>query len=97
MQLKDFINQVVISTKTKQRMLLCEITSPYFRTVTVEPNQEGHHTFYSWPTINGDAFKNGYLVFENPDLLRPFRAAYDTFCRSQEAYCEEYGYWMRKD
>ena len=26
-----------------------------------------------------------------------FKAAYDAYCRSKDAYWEEYGYWFRKD
>lgn len=96
MELKDFLKKVVINIDG-QRMYLTEITSPYFETVTVEPDATGHHTFYSWPTINGDAFKTGALRFEDTSLLEPFRKAYDAYCRTEDAHWEEYGYWLRRD
>ena len=96
MQLNEFINKVVIATASQKRMYLREITSPYLCTVTVQPEENGHYGFYSWPTINGDPFKNGYLVFEDASLMQPFREAYDAYCRTQDAYWEEYGYWMRR-
>ncbi len=96
MQLKDFLNKVVISTKTKKRMYLVEITAPYFKTVTAE-EENGHYTYYSWPTINGNAFEEGYLEFEDKKLQKPFLEVYKAYTRTKEAYWEEYGYWMRRD
>ncbi len=97
MELKDFINKVVISTYSKKRMYLYDITSPYFRTVTVDPDECGHHTYYIWPTINGDAFETGDLVFEEEGLNEKFKAVYDAYCHTKDAHWEEYGYWLRKD
>ncbi len=97
MELKDFIKKVVVATETGKRMYLWEITSPYFRTVTVSPDADGHYTFYSWPTINGDAFSTGALTFEDQCLNESFKKAYADYCRSSDAYWEEYGYWMRRD
>ena len=96
MQLKDFINKVVISTATNKRMYLCEITSPYFKTVSVDADEYGH-TWHVWPTINGNAFENGRLVFEDSSLTAPFLSVYNDYCRTKDAYWEEYGYWMRRD
>lgn len=97
MELKDFIGKVVISTKTKQRFYLHRITAPDIGTVTVAPDSFGHHTFYRWDTINGDPFSNGNLIFEDATLLEPFKKVYDAYCRTEDAYWENYGYWMRKD
>lgn len=96
MELKEFIGKVVIKTYNNQRCILREITSPSIGVITVEPDQHGHHTCYCWDTINGDPFKKGYLVFEDPSLAEPFRLAYDAYCRSEDAYWEEYDYWMRR-
>ena len=30
-------------------------------------------------------------------LLEPFKKVYDTYSRTEDAYRENYGYWMRKD
>lgn len=97
MELKDFLNKVVVATATGNRMYLTEITSPYFQTVTVEPDKSGHHTFYRWPTINGDAFSSGKLSFLDEGLNAPFIAAFKAYERTEAAYWEEYGYWMRRD
>lgn len=97
MELKEFIGKVVISTKTKQKFYLKKITSPEIGVVTMTPDNDGHYTHYIWKTINGDPFSNGSLVFEDASLLEPFRKAYDAYCRSKDAYWEEYGYWMRMD
>ncbi len=97
MGIKDFIGKVVISTGSKERFYLDEITSPKIRVVTTTPDNQGHYTYYCWKTINGDPFSNGYLVFEDAGLLEPFKAAYDAYCRTKDAFWEEYGYWMRMD
>jgi hypothetical protein len=96
MELKDFLNKVVVGVNGT-RFYLKEITAPYISGVTVNPDEEGHHTFRKWPTINGDPFEKGYLVFEDKRLAAPFRAAYDAHCRTKDAYFEEFGYWMRRD
>ena len=97
MLINDFINKVVISTGMKERMYLCEITSPYFKTETIEPSANGNRRHYIWPTINGNAFENGALVFEDPSLTKPFLDTYEAFSHSQDAYWETFGYWLRKD
>lgn len=97
MELKDFKNKVVISNTTGERMYLIEITSPKLKTVTANKDSGGHHTFYSWPTINGTPFENGYLRFEEEGLEEAFKEAFDAYSRTKDAFYEEYGYWMRKD
>lgn len=97
MQIKDFTNKVVVCTSTKKRMYLYDIKAPSLTTVTVEPDKYGHHTFYSWPTINGDPFKNGYLVFEEEGLLEQFIKLYDEYSRTEDAYWENYEYWFRRE
>ena len=96
MQLKDFIGKVVIATHSGRRMFLTEITAPAFQTVTIQANDYGHRTYYSWPTINGNAFETGYLVFEDKTLLKPFLECYADFLRTEDAYWEEFDYWMRR-
>lgn len=95
MQLKDFIGKPLISAGG-QRLLLTRITAPYLQVVTDRPTN-GHHTFYRYDTINGDPISKGVWVFEDPTLKAPFLRAYNAHCRSQAGYCEEIGYWMRKD
>lgn len=97
MEIKDFIGKVVVSVATKRRFFICEITSPEIIVQTTEPDANGHHTRYCWKTINGDPITNGELVFEDSSLTEPFKAAYDAYCRTKDAYWEEYGYWMRRD
>lgn len=97
MQLQDFVGKTVVNTVTSKRFSLYKITSPEIVVVTLEPDAQGHHTFYAFPTINGDPFATGRLVFENPSLAKPFRNIYDAYCHSQDAYWEDYGYWMRRD
>lgn len=97
MELKDFVNRVVVAKKTGKRMYLIEITSPYLRTVTVEPDTTGHHTYYIWPTINGDPISEDILTFEDESLIEPFITVFKAYERTEAAYWEEYGYWMRRD
>ena len=97
MQLKDFIGKVVISTYTKRRFFITEITAPKICAVTTTPEAHGRCGSYAWRTINGDPFTNGDLVFEDPSLLEPFKRAFDAYCRTEDAYWENYDYWMRKD
>jgi hypothetical protein len=96
MELKDFIGKIVISTETKRRFVLHEITAPQIKVWTEKPDSHGHYSCYCWETINGDPFSNGYLVFEDPSLTEPFKAAFHAYCRTEDAYWEEYGYWLRK-
>jgi hypothetical protein len=97
MELKDFLNKVVVSVKTKKRYYLSDATAAFFRTVSVEPDENGHNPQYVWSTINGDPITNGDLVFEDPSLTVPFMEAYKAHCNSRAGYWEDYGYWMRKD
>ena len=96
MTLNDFIGKVVISTQTKRRYILTEITAPEIRAKTIELNH-GSPSHYAWKTINGDPFTNKYLVFEDEILNEKFKKSYDEYCHSEDAYWEEYGYWMRRD
>ncbi len=97
MELKEFIGKVVVSPTTKIRYRLSEITSPEIKAWTVKPDAYGHYTCYCWKTINGDPFSNGYLVFEDRSLTEAFKAAYNAYSRTKDAFMEEYGYWMRRD
>ena len=97
MKLTDFIGQIVIEPTTKKRYMLYEITAPCIVVVTEKPDARGYHTRYSWKTINGDPISNGILLFENATLTEPFKVAYNEDCHGNDAYWEEYGYWMRRD
>ena len=97
MELKEFLNKVVIGAKSKRRYVLYRITSPEIMIKTEQPDENGRYMFYTYSTINGDPISNGTLRFEDPSLTEPFKAAYDAYCRTQDARMEEYGYWMRKD
>ena len=96
MELKDFIGKVVISVKSGRRFELSSITAPEIEARTEKPDRFGHHACYCWETINGDPISNGILVFEDESLTEPFKKAYDAYCRTEDAYWENYGYWMRK-
>ena len=96
MDFKKFIDKVVISTFSKRRFVLTKITSPEIRARAEKPNLHGTYDNYSWETINGDPFSNGHLVFEDESLNEPFKKVYEEYCHSQDAYWEEYGYWLRK-
>lgn len=54
MELKDFIGKVVISTSSKTRYVLTEITAPEISVRTEKPNELGCYSHYCWETINGD-------------------------------------------
>ena len=96
MELKDFIGKVVIRASDKKRLFITALTAPKIETQTIEPGAYGYHTCYSWETINGDPITNGYLIFEDKSLTEPFKKVYDAYCRTEDAYWEEYDYWMRK-
>ena len=97
MELKDFIGKVVISTTSNVRYVLTEITAPEIAVRTEKPNDRGGYSCYCWETINGDPISRGCLKFEDESLTGPFKAAYSTYCRTQDAYWETYGYYMRRD
>jgi hypothetical protein len=97
MELKDFIGQVVISTKNKRRFKLYKITAPEIRVVTEKPGTSGYYEHYAFENTNGNPIATGMLVFENPALTEPFMAAFDAYDRTEAAYWEKYGYWMRRD
>jgi hypothetical protein len=96
MEIKDFIGKVVIERQSQKRYVLSEITSPYIAAKAEVSTSSGRGN-YIWGTINGDPFTNGVLKFEDSSLAEPFRVAYTAYCRSKDAYWEDYGYWMRKD
>lgn len=97
MDLKKFVGQVVISSVTKRRFILKNITAPEIGVVSETPGTSGYPEHYVYGTINGDPISTGTLVFENPALTEPFKAAYKAYCRTEAAYWESYGYWMRRD
>ena len=97
MELKDFIGKVVISSYSKTRYVLTEITAPEISVRTEKPNERGYYSHYCWETINGDPISKGDLVFEDLSLTEPFKAAYNAYCRTEDAYWENYGYYMRED
>ncbi|MBQ4066554.1 MAG: hypothetical protein IJD22_02800 [Clostridia bacterium] len=97
MEIKDFINKVVIYPKNNRRYLLYRITSPFITVASAQPDAGGHFSMYRIPTINGDPISTGELYFEDPSLKEPFLAAYGNYCRTEDAYWEEFEYWMRRD
>lgn len=97
MELKDFIGQVVISSATKRRFKLHEITAPEICVETEEPNASGYFEHYVFETINGDPISTGRLVFENPALTKPFVEAFAAYERTEDARWECYGYWMWRE
>lgn len=97
MEIKDFIGKVVIERRSQKRYVLSEITSPYIAAKEEVTTSMGSRGSYIWGTINGDPFTNGILAFEDSSLAEPFRVTYTAYCRSKDAYWEDYGYWMRKD
>ncbi len=97
MDIKRFLNTVVVSAENGKKYYLAEITSPYLKTIDFELNENGNRAQYIWPTINGNPIENGCLFFEDESLTEPFKAAYDAYCHSRDAYWEEYGYWLRRD
>ena len=76
---------------------MTKITSPLIWVKTVKLNEYGCPSHYQFQTINGDPFTNGVLVFEDASLSEPFKKVYGEYCRSKDAYWEDYGYWMRRD
>lgn len=97
MELKEFIGKTVIRTSDKKRLFITKITAPEIIVQTIDKDANGHHICYRFETINGDPVTNGYLVFEDESLTEPFKKAYDAYCRTKDAYWENYGYWMSKD
>ena len=96
MELTAFIGKVVVCPTTHRRFALTKITSPSINVTCLSPApMEG--TTYVFHTINGDPISNGTLVFEDARVAEPFKEAYAAYCRTKDAYWEEYGYWMRKD
>jgi hypothetical protein len=97
MELKDFIGQVVICAATKRRFRLYEITAPETCVVTEKPGSSGYLEHYTYRNINGNPISTGVLLCEKPELTEPFKAAFDAYERTEDAYWENYGYWMRRD
>ena len=97
MELKDFIGKVVVSAASGRRFILKEITAPEIGVVSVEPNAQGYRINYAYRTTNSDPFTDGILLFEDASLLEPFQAAYNAYCRTEDAYWEIYEYYMRRE
>lgn len=94
MELKEFIGKVVVKAGSKRRFYLREITAPCIGITSVDPEPNGYPVSYSYRTINGDPFSKGTLLFEEPDLLEPFKEAYNLYCRTEDARWENYHYWL---
>lgn len=97
MELKDFIDKVVVSAESKKRYVLRRITAPCIEVSTLEKDARGNSSFYCWSTINGDPITTGALLFEDASLTEPFKEAFEAYSHTQDAYWENYGYWMRRD
>lgn len=96
MELKEFIGKMVIAPETGERYLINKITAPEICVATVALGPYGQPKHYAYATINADPFSEGTLVFADASLLEPFKAAYNAYCRTEAAYWETYGYYMRK-
>ena len=96
MELKEFIGKVVVGAQSKKRYVLKEITAPYIAAVAERPDANDRYAHYRWETINGDPISRGVLVFEDAALTESFKAAYEAYSHTKDAYWEDYGYWMRK-
>ena len=96
MSSRDFLGQVVLDTSTGKRLVLKEITSPYLKVISEQPEAHGYHSTYIYDTINGNPIQTGVLCFENSALTGLFQRAYASYCHTQDAYYEEMGYWMRR-
>lgn len=94
MEIKDFISKVVIDSETKKRYVLKEIVSPYIAVKEATDVNGGISIIYD--TINGNPIKRGILFFEDATLTAPFNEAYTRYCRTKDAYWENYGYWLRR-
>jgi len=97
MELKDFIGKVVVAPHNGERFLIDAITAAEIRVATVKLGSYGQPRHYAYETINGDPFSRGTLVFEDASFLEPFKAAYDAYCRTEDAYWETYEYYMQKE
>ena len=97
MEIKDFINKIVVSQNSGEKMFITDISGAYIKTQTTKPAAHGYYTNYRYDTINGDPIKNGYLIFEDPSLKDPFIEAYERYSNTEDARFEVYEYWMRKD
>ena len=73
MELKELIGKTVINAQTQKRYQLFEVTSPLIEIIDPTPNEHGVCKAYRYPTINGDPFSTGVLVFEDATLLEPFK------------------------
>lgn len=96
-ELHAFVGQVVISSATHRRFLIKKITAPEIHVVTEVPGTSGYPEHYAYGTINGDPISAGLLVFENRELTKPFKEAFEAYSHTEDAYWENVGYWMRKD
>ncbi|MBO5715449.1 MAG: hypothetical protein J6S23_03535 [Clostridia bacterium] len=97
MELSDFIGKIVISNNTKQRYIISKITSPYIEVKTEKTNSSGYPSTYRFETINGDPVSRGVLTFEDVSLNEQFIIAFKKHSQTKDAYCEDIGYWMKRD
>lgn len=96
MELKDFIGKVVVGVPSNKRYILSKITAAWIVAREEKGDAQGHCASYRWDTVNGDPISTGALVFEDAALTEPFKAAYDAHSHTEEAYWENYEYWMRR-
>ena len=97
MALKDYIGKAVISSRSKRRYFISEITAPEILLRTEEKNRYGTYSHYCFPTANGDPFSEGTLLFEEEGLKEPFIAEFESYRHSRDGRLETYGYWLMKE
>lgn len=97
MKLNEFIGQVVISARSGRRFKIEEITAPEIGVVSESPDSHGYFEHYVYRTINGDPISDGSLLFENPALTEPFKAAFKAYSHTMDARVETYFYWLLRD
>ena len=94
MNKRDYIGKVVISAKTQNRFILTKIHAAYIDIDSVELNQYGTRSTYTFKVDRTDPFTSGDLYFEDAALTERFKKEFKEYCSSEAGSSEEWMNWM---
>ncbi len=98
MELKDFIGKVVLSSDSKERYFIEEISAVYIQVVSEKLNSIGYPSHYQYKTgtlKNDNAIATGKLIFEDSSLTKPFIDMYEKYTSSEAGRTDAWLYWMQ--
>ena len=94
MNINEFVGKVVVSTESKRRFVLTNITAIEITAREENLNERGVYDTYSWGTANSNPVSRGQLVFEDTSLTEAFIKAFETYSNSAKGRWERYEHFF---